>query len=122
MGSVGDAVEESGRCVQRDGTGYVGRGPEASLHQGGKLLYGWAQDDDVLFPERGIISQKVQDGVAQDLDLPGLSVTGVELDRTVIGVELEVTRRSRVQTEIRLDACQEAGRAPVGDAVSIDLG
>ena len=67
----------------------------------------------------------MQDGVAQDLDLPGLSVAGVELNGTVIGVEVEVTRRSGVGAQIRLDAGEERGvgaRRLVPTSIESDCG
>ena len=81
-----------------------GRCPEPGLDKRCELVDRWRDDDDVLFGEGRIVSEELEDDVTQDLDLTGLAVTGVDLDRAVGVVELEVARRGGVRAQAALGA------------------
>ncbi len=64
--------------------GRVGRRAEAGFDPGDERLDGGREDDDVLFAQRRVVGEQVQDRVAQHLDLTRRAVTRVGLDRVVV--------------------------------------
>ncbi len=104
QGAVRDTVEEPGRGAAR----YLGRplrrGPEAGFHQWCELVDRRGEHDDVLLAERRVVGKQMEDRVTQHLDLADLPVARVHLDRTVVGVQLEVTGGRAAGTQVVLHA------------------
>ncbi len=79
---------------------------EGRLDQRRERLDVRAHDDDVSWLERGVVGEQVQDRVADDLDLAGAAVAGVDLDAAV--------GRARVGGLVVADGGLEAGELAVG--------
>src|SRR5437016_1167836 len=62
-------------------------GAECRLNQWSHGLDVWTHHDHVARLEREILLQRVEDRVADHLDLPGAAVAGVDLNRAVLAVE-----------------------------------
>jgi hypothetical protein len=80
---------------------------EGGFDQRGEGFDVGAHDHDVPGFERGVVGEGMEDGVAGDLDLAAGAVTGMDLDRTVCGVERGVVFGFDVGADAGLDAAQQ---------------
>ena len=87
-------------------------GTEGGVDERGERLDVRAHHDDVAGFEGGVLVEPVQDGVADDLDLTGPAVAGVDLKAVVPGVE-EVT-------DIVAAHRRRSPQRPVGADVGLD--
>ena len=108
QGPVGDAVREVRHSVVPvaragagcTGGGYTGGGTEDRLDDRCEGVERGAHDQDLVFAQRGIACEPVEDRVPEHLDLAARTVRGVDLDRAVVGCDVEVGRRHRAGTQI----------------------
>ena len=100
----------------------VGAGAERRLDQRREGLDVGAHDDDIAGFESRIVEQQVEDGVAQDLDLAGPAVTGVDLHAAVLRGERSGVRRN-IGGEVGLQpAEQRAGPGGQLEVLVHDIG
>jgi hypothetical protein len=127
--AVGEPDAQVGRLIGAALLVLVGcGGPERRVHERRERLDVRAHDDHVARLERRVLLQQVQQGVAQDLDLPRAAVAAVDLDAAVAGgqqrpcvgpVAQGRARGAHVGAHVGLDAPEQGLRRAVVDEVVV---